>query len=325
MRKTLFLFTVIIFTFICSVFANGKKDSNPKPLVFEEAWGYVSMARAYEYNDELPLTDVCYFAADVNCYGELIDIPDINKIKVTGKRRHMTFICDSKSLTHFILSPDSPYRASIINQIVEAVQPFEGLNIDVELVPARDRYLFLSFVSELRERLPEKMLSVCVPARTKRLSSEVYPYTELAEIADRIFIMAYDEHWSGGKPGPVASLEWCKNVAAFAKKSMASEKIIMGIPFYGRTWSDKTTSSAWTYPTLQRLFEENEVTDFTYENGIPTFSFTTEVTVTGYMNDLLSVHALASSYKKDGITKIGYWRIGQEDPAIWNYLLIKKE
>lgn len=325
MRKTRFLFTVIVFAFACSLFANGKKDSNPKPLVFEEAWGYVSMARAYEYNDELPLTDVCYFAADVNCYGELIDIPDINKIKVTGKRRHMTFICDSKSLTHFILSPDSPYRASIINQIVEAVQPFEGLNIDVELVPARDRYLFLSFVSELRERLPEKMLSVCVPARTKRLSSEVYPYTELAEIADRIFIMAYDEHWSGGKPGPVASLEWCKNVAAFAKKSMASEKIIMGIPFYGRTWSDKTTSSAWTYPTLQRLFEENEVTDFTYENGIPTFSFTTEVTVTGYMNDLLSVHALASGYKKDGITKIGYWRIGQEDPAIWNYLLIKKE
>lgn len=319
-----FLFLIIISTQFFFLSANGKKDAATKPLVFEETWGYVTMGNVDAYRDDMPLTDVCYFAADVNCYGELIDIPDINKIPVTGKRRHMTFICDSKSLTHFILSPEYFIRAGIIEQLIKAVEPFEGLNIDLEQVPLRDRNIFLSFVAELKSRLPGKIISVCVPGRTRRLRDEVFPYAELGAICDRIFIMAYDEHWSGSKPGPVASAEWCSEVAAYANKSIPAEKIIMGIPFYGRTWADKKTSGAWIYSSAQTLMEENNVKNLVYENGIPKFFYTTEVTVTGYLNDMNSVHMLASGYKKTGINKIGYWRIGQEDPAIWDYLLIKE-
>lgn len=317
-----FALIFILSMFVTLGYSAGKKDDNPKPLKFKETWGYVSMSASKTYNDSFPLTDICYFAADVNCYGELIDIPDINKIEVSGKRRHMTFICDSKTLTHFVLCPDYSVRQSIMDQLINAVQPFDGLNIDMELVPTRDRHLFLSFIAELKERLPEKILSVCVPARTKRTSGDVYPYLEISNIADRVFIMAYDEHWSGGSAGPIASLEWCKKVSEYAKKSIASEKIIMGIPFYGRTWADKKTAGAYTFPTMTKILEENEVENLTYENDIPTFSYTTEVTITGYMNDLHSVYALAQGYKKDGIDKIGYWRIGQEDPEIWNFLLV---
>lgn len=317
-RSALFLF---FFAFATAGYSLAKKDSQITPLHFEETWGYVSMSRANEYRDDLPLTDVCYFAADVNCYGELISVPKIEDVPVTGKRRHMVFICDSKSLTHFILSPEYMVRANIIRQLVEAVQPFDGLNIDLELVPARDRHIYLSFIAELRERLPGKMISVCVPARVRRLSDEVFPYQEISMLCDRVFIMAYDEHWSGGSAGPVASPEWCKNVTRYAKKTIPQEKIIMGIPFYGRTWADKTTAAAWTYPSVTRILEENKVDSIEYENGIPKFTYKTEVTVTGYMNDLVSVHGLASSYKKDGLNKIGYWRIGQEDPEIWDFLL----
>lgn len=320
--KRLSLFLLILIQ-IFPVFANGKKDDTPKPIAFDETWGYVTMANAGAYRDDLPLTDVCYFAADVNCYGELIDVPDINKIPVTGKRRHLTFICDSKSLTHFVLSPEYLVRASIIEQLMEAVEPFDGLNIDLEQVPLRDRNYFLSFVAEMKSRLPGKIISVCVPGRTRRLRDEVFPYAELSALCDRVFIMAYDEHWSGSKPGPVSSVEWCSEVMAYAKKSIPEEKIIMGIPFYGRTWADKKTSGAWTFSSAQTLMEENNVENLEYENGIPKFSYTTEVTVTGFLNDMNSVHKLASEYKKNGINRIGYWRIGQEDPAVWDYLIIK--
>ncbi|MCQ2584926.1 MAG: glycosyl hydrolase family 18 protein [Treponema sp.] len=318
-----FVLMLIFFAVLASAFSAGKKDEDPKPLYFDETWGYVSMAKASEYRDDLPLTDVCYFSADVNCYGELISVPKIDAIPVEGKRRHMVFICDSKSLTHFVLDPQYGVRANIISQLIEAVQPFEGLNIDMELVPARDRDLFLSFVAELRERLPEKILSVCVPARVRRLQDDVYPYKEIANLCDRVFIMAYDEHWSGGVPGPVASPQWCNNVAAYALKSIPQEKIIMGLPFYGRTWADKSTSGAWYYETAMKRLEENNVDNLIYEDGIPTFSFTTEVKVTGYLNDVYSLWHLADSYKKVNIGKIGYWRIGQEDPAVWDFLLVK--
>lgn len=317
------LVSVLILFLSAALFAKGKKDTPPKPLYFDETWGYVSMSRAEEYSDDLPLTDVCYFAADVNCYGELIDIPDISKIPVSGKRRHLVFICDSRSLTHFVLSPEYDVREKVIDQLVKACEPFDGLNVDLELVPARDEGIYLSFLSELRAKLPGKMLSVCVPARVKTFSGEVYHYDRIQVLCDRVFVMAYDEHWGGGKPGPVASAEWCKNVTDFAKKYIPEEKLIMGIPFYGRTWVETNHAKAWYYSSIQKVMNENHVTDVKYENGIPNFSYKAEVKVTGFYNDSVAVHGLAQMYQNAGIGKIGYWRIGQEDPEVWKLILTK--
>ena len=76
---------LLYITISFSLFSAAKRPDQARPLRFEETWGFVAMNRAEEYRDDLPLTDVCYFAADVNCYGELIDVPDIDKITVTGK------------------------------------------------------------------------------------------------------------------------------------------------------------------------------------------------------------------------------------------------
>lgn len=293
------------------------------PVEFEETWGYVSMSRYKEYDDSIPLTDVCYFSAEVNCYGELISVPKRKTLKIKNKRAHLVFSCDSKSLTHFILTPEFTIRNKIIAQLVEATKDFDGLQIDLELVPERDTIYFLSFLKELRERLDDKMFSICVPARFKLLKTDVYPYAELAEVCDRIFVMAYDEHWSGGVPGPIASVSWCEKVLAYAQKSIPSEKLIMGIPFYGRTWADKTTTGAWYFSGANRIMGENDCTNLTYEDDIPTFSYTTEIKVTGYMNDTHSVMTLCNLYKNAGVNKTGFWRIGQEDPTVWDYIKIK--
>ncbi|MCF0241075.1 MAG: glycoside hydrolase [Treponema sp.] len=303
--------------------ANKIKPFTEKPVTFDETWGYVSIARSNEYNDSIPLTDVCFFSADVNCYGELISVPNRNAIEVNNKRTHMVFICESKSLTHFILSPEFSIRQNIIDSLIEAAQDFDGLQLDLELVPEKDAENYLSFISELKNKLEGKMLSICVPARFKLLQNDVYPYAKLASLCDRIFVMAYDEHWAGGSPGPVASVEWCEKVCTYAKKTIPKEKLIMGIPFYGRTWTDKTTSGAWYYSGANRIMNENDCTDFYYDHNIPSFSFTTEVKVTGYMNDTHSVLTLCNLYKSKGIHKTGFWRIGQEDPEVWNYIKIK--
>ena len=40
-----------------------------KPVGFAETWGYVCAGREDEYDSSLPITDVCYFSAEINCYG----------------------------------------------------------------------------------------------------------------------------------------------------------------------------------------------------------------------------------------------------------------
>ena len=70
---------------------------------------------------------------------------------------------------------------------------------------------------------------------------------------------------------------------------------------------------------------EHKVTDVIYEEDIPTFKYTAQVEVTGYFNDAWSDVTLMRMYQAAGVKKIGFWRVGQEDPEFWNWLTIKKK
>ncbi len=302
------------------------REVEGKPVEFAESWGYVSSGREDEYNSSLPITDVCYFSAEINCYGELTSVPVRSKLKTGKARCHLVIVCDSRSLTHFVINPEYGVRKNLLKSIVKAAAPYDGVQIDFELVPARDRKHFLTFIADLRYMLGQaKWFSVCVPARFKKLTDDIYPYAEIASYCDRVFVMAYDEHWSTSAPGPVASVDWCKKVLEYAKKSIPEKKLIMGIPFYGRFWAAQATDGAYYFSRLNRMMVANGVEEITYENDIPKVQYTTQVDVTGYFNDAYSDVALMRLYEAAGVKKIGFWRVGQEDPEFWNWLTIKKK
>ena len=301
------------------------REPTGSPVPLRESWGYVMQSRLDEYDNSIPLTDGCFFSAEINCYGELVSVPNRSRINTKGARCHLVITCDSKSLTHFILEPGSKVRNNLLKAIVKAGSPYDGVQIDFELVPARDRKHFISFCSDLRYMLGKaKWFSICVPARFKLLSEDIYPYAEIANYCDRVFVMAYDEHWSTSRPGAVASVDWCRKVMEYAQKAIPPKKLIMGIPFYGRTWASETTAGAWYFSGANRIMTEHKVPEVVYEDDIPTFKYTAQVDVTGYFNDTYSVLQLARLYEEAGIQKMGFWRIGQEDPAVWNWFKITK-
>jgi len=301
------------------------RNPSGNPVSLTESWGYVMQNRLEEYTPGLPLTDICFFAAEVNSYGELAGVPNRSRIDTNGARCHLVIVCDSKSLSHFVLDPAFPVRKQLIKDIVKAAAPYDGLQIDFELIPGRDRKHFISFLGDLRLALgSEKIYSVCVPARTKYIGDDVFPYAEIAKYCDRVFVMAYDENWSGSKPGPVASLNWCKKIMEYAKKSIPEKKLVMGIPFYGRTWASETTAGAWYFSGANRIMTEHQTPYVIYENDIPSFKYTAQVEVTGYFNDAYANLQFIRMYKNAGINKMGFWRIGQEDPEIWNWINIEK-
>lgn len=338
--KRIYLLTIAATLLLANTFAkSSEKPNKPKyklkepsgyPIEFRESWGYVTQSRMEEYNQNIPLTDVCFFAADFDCYGDLISVPPRSKLKLPeGARSHLVVICDSKSLTHFVINPDLPVKDRAIKQIVEAAKNFDGLQLDFELIPAKDGPAYLKFVTDLKTALEKrygknnKMYTICVPARMKLLTDDLFPYATLSKIFDRIFVMTYDEHWSTSKPGPIASLDWCRKCAEYAVQTVPSDKLIMGVPFYGRTWTSETTSGAWYFSGVNRIMTENGVKEVTYVDGIPTFNYTQEVNVTGYFNDTSSVLALCRLYATMNVQNIGFWRIGQEDPDFWEWLILK--
>lgn len=295
---------------------------------FKEVWGFVNQwSVSSTWNKDMPVTDVCLFAGDFNCYGEIVDMPKRSRIPDAGNARvHAVYICDGTSLSHLVLNSEFGYRDRLIDEMVTSVVDFDGLMLDFESIPTKDGDLFMDFVRILSNKLKgKKLFSICVPARTGAVKNDIFPYTELASLADRIFIMAYDQHWSGSASGPIAGLDWSIRIANYAKKTIPHEKIIMGMPFYGRTWATDSGAGAWTYPGINRILQDEEIPEVTYDKGSPTFSYTTEVSVTGYYNDAWSVFMLSKQYEQAGISSVGFWRIGQEDPSFWEHLNITPE
>ena len=263
--------------------------------------------------------------AEIDCYGKLVNIPLRSKIKTGGARCHLVITCDSKSLSHFILQPGTDVRKKLLHDIVKSGAAYDGVQIDFELVPTRDRTNFINFLADLRYMLGQKKwFTVCVPARNKPVTDDAYNYKEIAKYSDRVFVMAYDEHWSTSAPGAVASAEWCRKIAEYAKKTIPEKKLIMGIPLYGRTWASETTAGAWYFSGANRIMTEHGVENVEYTDDIPTFKYTANVEVIGYFNDIHSVLTLGRIYQDLGIRKMGFWRIGQESPDFWKWIKILK-
>ena len=290
---------------------------------FTEIWGYVLSGRESALNAQLPVTDVVYFGAEVDAYGKLVEIPNYRNLNAFRGRKHFVVICSSRSLTHFVLLERSPERRALIDDILEAARPYDGLQIDFEYVPARDGEAFLSFLRELRAGLGNKVFSIALPARIRTLTEDVYAYARIKPIVDRVLVMAYDEHWSGSAPGPIASMGWSQRVASYALEAIGPEKLIMGLPFYGRSWGDIAPNTAYVYSGIERIIREQDITEIERENGVPFFRYETPLSMTVYFEDAYSLATRLDMYKKLGVTAVGFWRLGQETLSFWPYIKIE--
>ncbi len=291
-----------------------------RPVKFSEVWAYLLAGEEVFLSSSYPISDLCYFGAGINSYGELVDVPDVRKLSSFRRRKHLV-VAETASfpLSHFCLDPAYPVRDRLVAEIAAAATPYDGVQIDFEAVPSRDRDNFAEFLSLLKQALGTKLLSVALPARLSEVG-DTLGYARLAGIVDKVLIMAYDQHWSTSEPGPVASLDWCGQVASYAASKVPESKLVMGMPFYGRSWTDKKLAKAFKHSAVSSLSAEKQI-DAPFRDGeIPHFNYEELVSVIVYYDDATSITARMRLYHEAGIRSVAFWRLGQEDPEVWERL-----
>jgi hypothetical protein len=288
--------------------------------VFPEIWAYVVAERESALTRALPISDVGYFSAEIDAYGSLVGVPARRALSRFSGRVHMVVKCDGRGLTHFVLKPGSDERKALIADLLAASKDFDGLQVDFEYVPQRDGEAFHTFLAELRAGLGNKMFTIALPARSRKVANDVYEYEKIAPMVDRILVMAYDEHWSTSAPGSIASLAWCRRVANYSLSVIGKEKLIMGLPFYGRAWGSSNPSRALIYTTIETIIKDFGVTEIRREEGIPTFDYRITIPVKVYYEDEYSLSARMEMYRSMNVGAIGFWRLGQETTEVWKYL-----
>ncbi len=164
---------------------------------------------------------------------------------------------------HAVLS-DTKQRRAHIKEIVTMVEDndFAGVDIDYEGKWARTIDDFSTFLKELERALGREDLVCTLEARTP--PEDLYrtvpspleyanDYDAINRYCDRVQIMAYDQQRADltlndqrrGVPyAPVADEDWVEKVIELALEDIDEDKLMLGIPTYGRAW-DVTVASEW--------------------------------------------------------------------------------
>jgi spore germination protein YaaH len=109
-------------------------------------------------------------------------------------------------------------------------------------------------------------------------------------------------------------------VAAYALEILGPDKLIMGLPFYGRTWGSVNPNRACFHSWIERIKRENNVDTVSRQDGIPTFTYEIPVTITVFYEDEYSLATRLSMYRTMGVHSVGFWALGQETPLVWELL-----
>ena len=156
---------------------------------------------------------------------------------------------------------DYKLRKDLIEKIVNACVKYnlDGINIDFENMKKEDIDLYSRFIIELTPRIKEIGLAISVDVTAPDGAdnwSMCFDRNVIGHVADYIVFMAYDQYGVGSnKPGTTAGYNWVEtSLKKFVTtEEIESSKVILGIPFYTRLWSEKDDK------VLSKVVDMNEI------------------------------------------------------------------
>lgn len=238
----------------------------------------------------------------------------------------------SKVTASFLSSKEYVERAvkKLIDFLINS--GYTGLNLDLEGVKKNTKSSYNFFVGRLTEQMKKNnlKLELSLPAKTENHIDTgwagAYDYNYLGSLSNNIFIMAYDYHWAGGIPGPIAPLNWVYNVIDYVLMEIPPEKVIVGLPGYGYDWiidSNSDRAKGLSYNGILNLLErENSIPEWDQESKTPYFKYKDSEGIEHevWFENKASLREKIYLIDEFQVKGAALWRLGLEDSGLWDLI-----
>ena len=218
-------------------------------------------------------------------------------------------------------------RRKLINSLMADVETYDldGLNMDFESLKQEAGVHYIQFLRELSVSCREKGIILSVDNYVPAAYNQFYDRKEQGIVVDYVIIMGYDEHYAGGEPGSVASLTYVKNGIEKTLEDVPKEKVINGVPFYTRIWTEtdsETKSEAvgiakakeWVKENQVELYWQEELGQYYGELESPAgFSYV-------WMEEEDSLKLKMGLIRSYDLAGVACWKLGLEDKEVWKSL-----
>ena len=241
----------------------------------------------------------------------------------------------------------SSRRENLINQLIGAVMQvgIDGINVDFEKISKDCGVHYIQFIRELSVKCRQNGIVLSVDNYVPKGYNQQYNRKEQGVMADYVIIMGYDEHnGSSLEAGSVSSYEFVKEGIEETIKEVPAEKVINGIPFFTRLWSEtpktkeelnqeagteaadypmKVTSEALGMSTARDKISQagaETTLDETTGNNYATWE-ADGVTYEIWLEDATSIEPKLQLMKENKLAGTAAWALGQESSDIWDLIL----
>jgi spore germination protein len=232
-------------------------------------------------------------------------------------------------LEQLLASPDKWDRVCLDLEAILLKDDFNGVNLDLEGIPNAQREQFLKFVAHLSQFVKGrgKNFSLSLPAKTSDNQSwyVAYDYGRLSSYADYFVIMAYDQHYAGGQPGPVAGIKWVEQVIKYSISKIDPGKLVLACGLYGYDWPNGGRASVVDSSSVKELVDKyNAVVSWDEQHYSPYLKYTDNGTLhTVWFENEKSIAAKLSLVDKYQLKGLALWRLGLIAEPVWNTISTK--
>jgi spore germination protein YaaH len=211
----------------------------------------------------------------------------------------------------------SAMTAGLIAALVDS-GAYRGVVIDFEGMTSRDLDQLLTVTKAVSDSVRAHGVATVVIA-VPAADTAAYPAGLLLQSADFIMPMLYDQHWATSPPGPIAAPDWVNRSLGTRVAEVGAARIVAAFPLYGYRWRRSAPAEVISYDDARRLASMTN-TPLARDHASATLHALSPEGWEIWVSDRVLLETLVREARELGVTTFALWRLGLEDPAVWDII-----